>query len=235
VIGLGDIGEQVTAEWLTDVIVRAADGRRTIVVGSPPAVSGVSVDHWVVIPTCDGQCDLWGGLIEPLTRAGLAIVGDGVAADLLAFTTLPQAAADAAEAERDTEDAGDGDLVQRTYHLCGSTVETLDLVAASLADRLGRHVRKSQVVAWALRYTQVLEDVDRVMPSEGLVQRTYHLSRGTIKDLSHVGVLASRVAGRHMRLSAVVDLAIRLFSEMAPLEQERIIDWDRRRRPENRA
>lgn len=236
---LGDVAEAVAdgGHWLTNIMMSLSGRGLTLVVEGPPVI-GEAAARWVVVPTRDGECDAWGRLIGPLTAAGFTPTGDRNAADALGMTIV-------AGATLGGDDVGAGvpaavpdpetNLIQRTYHLRPTTVATLELTASSLGKRLGRHVRKSKVVAWSIMYTQPLEHLDRVGPGGDLVQRTYHLKPDTIGHLSQVGVLASRAAGRHMRLSAVVDLAVRLFAESTPQEQERIIEWDRRRRPANRA
>ena len=237
---LGDLAEALRDEredWVAEAVCRLGDGGRTVVVENPPPIGGVAASRWVVVPSRDGECDVWGGLIGPLTAAGLVVAEGDAAVDVVGMTVLPAAvpSADEPDGRHGGQPDPERGLLQRTYHLRPSTVDTLEVVTSSLSQRLGRHIRKSRVVAWAIRYAPVLEHIDRVDRAPDLVQRTYHLGRGTVSYLSQVGVLASRVAGRHVRLSAVVDVAIGLFAEMPPQEQDQIVDWDGRRRPDNRA
>ena len=65
--------------------------------------------------------------------------------------------------------------------------------------------------------------------------RTHHIQPTTVDRLSQLALLSSRILRRHVRLSDVVDLAVRLFCQLAPDEQDVVITGNRRRRRSRRA
>ena len=70
---------------------------------------------------------------------------------------------------------------------------------------------------------------------EDTLPRTYYLRPDALTYLSQLELLASRVVMRHVRLSDVVNLSIRLFCA-APLDrQAELLRADRGKRLHNRA
>jgi hypothetical protein len=80
-----------------------------------------------VVPTHDGECDVWGGLVEPLVSAGLVPAEGEAAVAVFGMTVLPTGVV--SDGEPDGRHAGQPDpepgLLQRTYRLRQSTVDTL--------------------------------------------------------------------------------------------------------------
>ena len=216
------------------VLAAVGGGFDMVVVDSPPPLSGIAAGTWVVVGAEDGRCDL-GAVLAPLQELGLAACAAGGDPDLILVVALPCLEDGSEEPPSQATPDGAPDLLQRTYHLQQSTVEALRIAAATIGARSGRHMRQSRVVALAIRYAPVLDRVERIVGGGALMQRTYHLRPATVQHLAQLALLASRLSGRHVRLSAVVDLAIRLFCALPPDEQDAIIARDAGRRPGNRA
>ncbi|MEI6500513.1 MAG: hypothetical protein WCP21_05720, partial [Armatimonadota bacterium] len=219
-----------------------------VVVASPPPVDGLQAARLLVVPSQGGRCDVIGGVITPLKVIGLRPDGEiADAPDLLVATLVPGEirrnmieAAPAASAPRDdgvpttAVETEPDDVVPRLYYLSAEAIGSLRVFSSTLSDRLGRHVTLSEIVSIAIRTSPVLDQAERLGDYGAGQARIFHLRRSTLTHLTQLALLASRALGRHVRLSEIVDLSLRLHCAQPLERQVELLEGNRRKR-ENRA
>lgn len=244
-----DDDPDVVAELLTTVIERLLASHDRVVVAGPPPLAELQAAMLILVPSRDGRCDVIRDLISPLKSAGfrldkaIADAPDILVATLVLERTLcdvPRAAAPTSPAPINDDDltpapqAETDDVVPRCYHLSPDAIGSLKVFSRTLSDRLGRHVTLSEIVSVAIRTSPILEQAD-LLGNEGPGRaRIYYLRPSTLTHLTQLALLASRALGRHIRLSDVVDLAIRLFFARPLDRQVELLEANRRKR-EHRA
>lgn len=240
--GIAPIGGATSAsesEMMPSGVLRRLQGHDgLVIVEDPPVLDDVAASKWIVAPWRDGTCDLQAEMIAPLAGAGMIVEPTlGTDGGLLGVIIIPGVAGRDAPTEDDpgAEPNAERRLIPRTYHLRPTTINSLRACAVATSAHLGHHVTKSEIVGVAIRTSPVLSHVDLLGIDARLTPRTYHLRPMTIAHLEHVAMLAPEIVGRHVRLSHVVDVAIRLFCRESPGRRAELITENRRRTLANRA
>ena len=247
-----DVGEpDVVAGLLALLMDRLLANHKLVVVASPPPLNGLQPAVLRVVPSRDGRCDVIRDVISPLKGIGLLADREIAAApELLVATLVPewipryvpeQTAPTALASNADSiptaaleADADADDVVTRCYYLSAEAIGSLRVFSQTLSDRTGRHVTLSEMVSVAIRTSPILDQAEQIGRSGAGKARTFYLRRSTLNHLSQLALLASRALGRHVRLSDVVDLAIRLHCAQPLERQVELLEGNRRKR-EHRA
>ena len=227
----GSDERDAAAELFTTVIERLLATHDRVVVASPPPIDGVHAAMMLVVPSRGGRCDVIRDVVSPLRLVGyLPDAGIADAPDLLVATLVSGAvercipgaetmALTGGGVSTSALEAEAGDVVPRLYYLSAETIGSLRVFARTLSDRLGRHVKLSEIVSVAIRTSPILDEAER-LGDRGVGQaRTFYLRPTTLNHLTQLALLASRALGHHVRLSDVVDLSIRLHCAQ-PLERQ---------------
>ena len=224
------------------VLRRLLEGYDRVLVERPPVIGALVPGRIIVAPRHGLVCDVIKDVLEPLRGTGW-VADRGIASEpeLLAVmlpvfrAEVPGVAGDLPEGDAlppprgDTRATPDG-LLPRTYYLSPETVGSLQVWSRTLSGRLGRHVKRSEIVAVAIRTSPVLQHRE-LLDARGVgFPRTYYLRPATLDHLAQVALLASRSLGSHVRLSDVVELSLKLFLAEPADRQVQLLEDNRRKR-----